>query len=256
LRNVRLGDKGQEVDPPPLAHSNPGHVAGQQTGSTQVGSRPDRRAKRGKYGADQSEALSLCDDNLVYSRRLFDGAELGLLCPFVYCGIHDETLDSREIPWRNGRFDPTALSHKLATLGRARHALTHWRDKAQDRTLAFRVSTAHADFMAERFRRAGVRAASVYGGSTLDRGAALEQLAGGELEALFSVDLLNEAIDLPAIDTVTMLRPTESKVLFLQQLGRGLRRHADKERLVVLYFVGNRRGFLNKPDALLDCGKR
>ena len=73
---------------------------------------------------DQSDILSLCDDNLVYTRRLFDGVELGLLCPFVYYGIYDETVDYQEIPWRNGRFDPTALSHKLATLGRARHALT------------------------------------------------------------------------------------------------------------------------------------
>ncbi len=205
---------------------------------------------------DQSDILSLCDDNLVYSRRLFDGVELGLLCPFVYYGIYDETVDYREIPWRNGRFDPTALSHQLATLGRARHALRHWRDKAQDRTLAFCVSTAHADFMAERFRQAGVRAAAVYAGSSLDRGAALEALGRGELQVLFSVDLFNEGVDLPAVDTVMMLRPTESKILFLQQLGRGLRRHPGKRHLVVLDFIGNHKGFLNKPQALFDCGSR
>jgi len=205
---------------------------------------------------DQSDILSLCDDNLVYSRRLFDGVELGLLCPFVYYGIYDETVDYREIPWRNGRFDPTALSHQLATLGRARHALRHWRDKAQDRTLAFCVSTAHADFMAERFRQAGVRAAAVYAGSSLDRGAALEALGRGELQVLFSVDLFNEGVDLPAVDTVMMLRPTESKILFLQQLGRGLRRHPGKRHLVVLDFIANHKGFLNKPQALFDCGSR
>lgn len=205
---------------------------------------------------DQSDILSLCDDNLVYSRRLFDGVELGLLCPFVYYGIYDETVDYREIPWRNGRFDPTALSHKLATLGRARHALTHWRDKAQDRTLAFCISTAHADFMAERFRKEGIRAEAVYARSSLDRGEALEQLERGDLQVLFSVDLFNEGVDLPAIDTVMMLRPTESKILFLQQLGRGLRRHAGKRHLVVLDFIGNHKGFLNKPRALFDCGSR
>ncbi len=205
---------------------------------------------------DQSDILSLCDDNLVYNRRLFDGVELGLLCPFVYYGIYDETVDYREIPWRNGRFDPTALSHKLATLGRAKHALTHWRDKAQARTLAFCVSTAHADFMAERFRQGGIRAAAVYAGSSLDRGDALEQLERGDLQVLFSVDLFNEGVDLPAIDTVMMLRPTESKILFLQQLGRGLRSHADKRHLVVLDFIGNHKGFLNKPQALFDCGSR
>jgi superfamily II DNA or RNA helicase len=63
-------------------------------------------------------------------------------------------------------------------------------------------------------------------------------------------------VDLPAIDTVMMLRPTESKILFLQQLGRGLRRHADKRHLLVLDFIGNHKGFLNKPQALFDCGSR
>jgi len=205
---------------------------------------------------DQSDILSLCDDNLVYTRPLFDGIELGLLCPFHYFGIYDETVDYQEIPWRNGRFDPTALSNKLATLGRARHALRHWRDKAQARTLAFCVSAAHADFMAERFLREGIRAAAVYCGSVLDRSAALELLECGDLQVIFSVDLFSEGVDLPAIDTVMMLRPTESKILFLQQLGRGLRRHAGKERLVVLDFIGNHQGFLNKPQALFDVGSR
>jgi len=106
---------------------------------------------------DQSDILSLCDDNLVYSRYLFDGIGLGLLCPFHYFGIYDETVDYPEIPWRNGRFDPQALSNKLATEGRARHALRHWRQQGRQRTLAFCVSRKHADFMAEHFRREGIR---------------------------------------------------------------------------------------------------
>jgi superfamily II DNA or RNA helicase/HKD family nuclease len=205
---------------------------------------------------DQSDLLSLCDDNLVYTRNLFDGVELGHLSPLSYYGIHDETVDYREIPWRNGRFDPDALEARLATLARARHALRHWRAKAQQCTLAFCVSTAHADFMAARFSQEGISSAAVYRRSTLDRGDALDRLARGDLQVLFSVDLFNEGVDLPAIDTVMMLRPTESKILFLQQLGRGLRRHPGKERLVVLDFIGNHKGFLNKPDALFDCGKR
>ncbi|MEY6433795.1 DEAD/DEAH box helicase family protein [Thioalkalicoccus limnaeus] len=203
---------------------------------------------------DQSDILSLCDDNLVYSRHLFDGIELGALSPFHYHGIYDETVDYREIPWRNGRFDPQALEHKLATEGRAKHALRYWSERARQRTLAFCISRSHADFMAERFRRQGVRAEAVYRGSALERSAALEQLEQGRLQVIFSVDLFNEGIDLPAIDTVMMLRPTESKVLFLQQLGRGLRRHPDKEALVVLDFVGNHQGFLNKPQALFGVG--
>ncbi len=81
-------------------------------------------------------------------------------------------------------------------------------------------------------------------------------LEHGDLQVIFSVELFSEGVDLPAIDTVMMLRPTESKVLFLQQLGRGLRRDTGKERLVVLDFIGNHQGFLNKPQALFDMGSR
>lgn len=203
---------------------------------------------------DQSDILSLCDDNLVYSCHLFAGIQAGLLAPFHYHGIHDEAVDYREVPWRNGRFDPEQLSNKLATLARARHALRVWRAKAQQRTLAFCVSTRHADYMAEQFNRAGVAAGAVYAGSALGRAQALERLHAGTLQVVFSVDLFNEGVDLPSIDTVMMLRPTESKILFLQQLGRGLRRSEGKQHLVVLDFIGNHHGFLQKPQALFGVG--
>lgn len=205
---------------------------------------------------DQSDILSLCDDNLVLTCTLFEGITAGFLSPFHYYGIFDESVDYQEIPWRNGRFDPDQLSSKLATLNRARHALAQWHAHAQQRTLAFCVSTRHAEFMAEQFARAGVRAAAVYAGSSLSRGEALDQLRSWQLQVVFSVDLFNEGVDLPAIDTIMMLRPTESKVLFLQQLGRGVRKAADegKDKLVVLDFIGNHHGFLHKPQALLGVG--
>ena len=204
--------------------------------------------------SDQADILSLCDDNLVFNRNLFDGVTAGLLAPFHYFGIWDETVDYREIPWRNGKFDPEQLTNKLATLARARHALAQWRMHRQTRTLAFCVSIKHAEYMAEQFRRQGVRAAAVYAGSELGRGAALDQLSAGRLDVIFSVDLFNEGVDLPSIDTVLMLRPTESKILFLQQLGRGLRRSEGKERLVVLDFIGNHQSFLHKPQVLAQTG--
>lgn len=203
---------------------------------------------------DQSDILSLCDDNLVFSRNLFAGIEAGLLAPFHYFGIWDASVDYKEIPWRNGRFDPEKLSSKLATLARARHALKQWRARAQRRTLAFCVSVRHAEFMASQFAREGIAAAAVYSGSALARGDALERLGDGRLQVIFSVDLFNEGVDLPTIDTVLMLRPTESKILFLQQLGRGLRKAEGKERLVVLDFIGNHHSFLHKPQALAESG--
>lgn len=203
---------------------------------------------------DQSDILSFCDDNLVFTCGLFEGIEQELLAPFHYYGIWDEEVDYREIPWRNGKFDPEQLSNKLATLGRARHALKEWRERSQRRTIAFCVSRRHADFMAEQFRRAGVEAAAVYSGSTLGRAEALTRLKEGQLHIIFSVDLFNEGVDLPSIDTVMMLRPTESKILFLQQLGRGLRRNEGKSHLVVLDFIGNHQSFLQKPPALFGVG--
>ncbi len=222
-----------------LGHLRPGFLLG-------LTATPER--------TDQSDILSLCDDNLVYSCNLFNGVTAELLVPFSYYGIFDQSVDYQAIPWRNSRFDPALLSNKLATLARARHALAQWRDKAQTRTLAFCASIKHADFMAEQFGRAGIRAAAVYAGSLMSRTEALERLAAHTLQVIFSVDLFNEGVDLPSIDTVMMLRPTESKVLFLQQLGRGLRRAEGKQRLVVLDFIGNHQGFFNKPQALFDVG--
>ena len=160
---------------------------------------------------DRSDILSLCDDNLVYEYPLFDGVRSQHLVPFHYYGIFDEDVDYTEIPWRNGKFDPRLLANKLATLGRARHALQQWRQYRQSRTLAFCVSRQHAEFMAEQFIKNGERAAAVHGESALSRGEALEQLEQGKLDIIFSVDLFNEGVDLPAIDTVLLLRPTESK---------------------------------------------
>lgn len=108
--------------------------------------------------------------------------------------------------------------------------------------------------MAAHFCNAGVPAAAVYAGSTVGRAEALSKLAQGALSVVFSVDLFNEGVDLPSIDTVMMLRPTESKILFLQQLGRGLRLSESKTHLTVLDFIGNHHSFLQKPPALFGIG--
>ncbi|MBA5686119.1 DUF3427 domain-containing protein [Rugamonas apoptosis] len=202
--------------------------------------------------SDQSDILSLCDDNLVFERGLSAGINANLLVPFHYYGIFDDSVNYNEIPWRSGRFDPDQLSNKLATLARAKHALTEWQQRKQARTLAFCVSVAHAEFMAAQFGKAGIACAAVYAGSPLSRADALERLKDGRLAVIFSVDLFNEGVDLPEIDTVMMLRPTESKILFLQQLGRGLRKCDGKEKLVILDFIGNHKSFLHKPQGLFE----
>lgn len=204
--------------------------------------------------SDQADILALCDNNLVFERNLVHGIEDNILVPFHYYGIYDQYVDYQEIPWRSGKFDPKALESAFATQKRAAHIFEHWQKHKQLRTLAFCVSRRHADYMAAYFNARGVAAAAVYQGSALRRNEALTQLGQAQLTVLFSVDLFNEGTDLPAIDTVLMLRPTESKILFLQQLGRGLRKaeHLGKTHLLVLDFIGNHQSFLNKPAALFN----
>ncbi|GAA0373503.1 DEAD/DEAH box helicase family protein [Bowmanella denitrificans] len=196
---------------------------------------------------DQADILALCDDNLVFETGLREGIVAGYLVPLLYQGIYDENINYDEIPWRNGRFDPEALDHAFASRKRAEHALQKWRQHAGQRTLAFCISIKHAEFMAEFFSKAGVKAVAVYAGSAMARNAALQQLDEGDLQVIFSVDLFNEGTDLPAIDTVLMLRPTESRIVFLQQLGRGLRLHPGKTHLVAIDLVGNHKACLSKP---------
>ena len=122
------------------------------------------------------------------------------------------------------------------------------------RTLAFYCSQVHADFMSQYFREAGVDAVAVHAGeSSAPRAASLQRLRDGELEVIFSVDMFNEGVDLPDVDTILMLRPTESKILWLQQFGRGLRQPEVDKTLKVVDYIGNHRVFLNKPAALLHA---
>ncbi|TLX45105.1 DEAD/DEAH box helicase [Pseudoalteromonas phenolica] len=202
---------------------------------------------------DQSDILSLCDNNLVFERTLTQGIGSNSLVPFKYYGIWDENVDYEAIPWRNGRFDPSELENKFATEKRAKHALGQWEKFKQKRTLAFCISTKHADYMAEFFNKSGIKALSVHSKSSVRRNEALNRLNSLQVDVLFTVDLFNEGTDLPSIDTVMMLRPSESKILFLQQLGRGLRLFEDKTHLVVLDFIGNHHSFLNKPFALFKA---
>ena len=203
---------------------------------------------------DGADLLALCSDNLVYECPLAVGIERGDLSPFRYFGIADD-VDYAPIPWRGGRFDSAALTGAVETQERAQHAFDVWRDKGGGRSIAFCATVTHADFMAESFRRNGVAAVAVHSGPTsAPRLGSVERLRAGELKVICAVDIFNEGLDVPEVDTVLMLRPTESPVVFLQQLGRGLRRNPGKNALTVIDFIGNHRSFLVKPRTLLALG--
>ncbi|MGV0718648.1 DUF3427 domain-containing protein [Mycolicibacterium sp. XJ662] len=187
------------------------------------------------------------DDRIAAELRLWDAIDQQRLTPFMYFGVHDG-LDLTEIPWRRGRgYDLEALSNLYtSTDAWARTIIQEVQRRAEDphsmRALGFCVSIDHARFMANHFNKHGIPAVAVWGDSPHDeRKSALRQLSAGEIRVVFSVDLFNEGVDVPAVDTVLMMRPTESPTLFLQQLGRGLRRSEGKAFCTVLDFVGTHR---------------
>lgn len=198
--------------------------------------------------SDHADLLALCQDNLVYECALTDGLERGLLSPFKYRAIKD-VANYEHIPWKSGRFQVEQLTENLATHERAGQVLSEWLKLGGPvrRTLAFCCSQYHADFMSTFFAERGFDAASVHSGPSSDsREDALADLEAGDIRIIFSVDLFNEGIDVPEIDCVLMLRPTESSVVFFQQLGRGLRKAVNKSHLDVLDLVGNHHSFLSK----------
>jgi superfamily II DNA or RNA helicase/diadenosine tetraphosphate (Ap4A) HIT family hydrolase len=202
---------------------------------------------------DGGDLLSLCGDNLVYRRDVPDGIRLGLLSPFSYYGVPDE-VNYENIPWRNSRFDEEELTNQVATNTRAQNALEQLEKHGGKKTIGFCVSLRHADFMSEFFRKAGLRAVAVHSGqSSAPRAHSLEQLQNGDLDIVFAVDMFNEGVDLPDVDTILMIRPTESRILWLQQFGRGLRQRPGKI-LRVIDYIGNHRVFLTKTRALLNLG--
>lgn len=195
---------------------------------------------------DGTDVRRLFGGRVAAELRIWNAINEGLLSPFHYFGVADNT-DLSGVPWSRGRYDEAELS-RLYTGNTARAAavVREVRDKISDpqrmRALGFCVSVDHAHYMANTFSQAGIRAAALSGQTpAAERAQVLADLRAGTLAAVFAADLLNEGVDIPDVDTVLFLRPTESATLFLQQLGRGLRLAPGKDVLTVLDFVGNNR---------------
>ena len=201
---------------------------------------------------DGGDLLSLCGENLVYRCGVREAIERGLLSTFRYFGVPDQ-VDYSNIPWRSRRFDEAQLTTAVATRERAQNALEQLQKNGGEKTIAFCCSKRHADYMRDFFLESGIPSASVHSGEGSDpRTGSLEKLESGELQVVFAVDMFNEGVDIPHIDTVLMLRPTESQLLWTQQFGRGLRKAEGKEDLAVIDYIGNHRSFLLKVQALFE----
>ena len=213
---------------------------------------------------DGKSILRFFDYRIAAEIRLPEAINRKLLCPFQYFGVSD-TVDLNELKWTRGGYDRTALNNIYTISGsiakkRADHIVDslvrYTSDIEEVKALGFCVSVQHAHFMAAHFNEAGIPSLALDSHSSdEERQSARIKLVNGDVRVIFAVDLYNEGVDIPEVNTVLFLRPTESLTIFLQQLGRGLRLCDGKDCLTVLDFIGaaNRRyNFEEKFAAILD----
>ena len=192
---------------------------------------------------DGRNIYELCDYNVPYEISLKDAINKGMLVPFHYYGIYDDT-DYSGLHLIRGRYDEKELNETyIGNVHRHDLIYKYYCKYGSKKALGFCCSRAHAEEMAKEFCERGIPSVAVYsnanGTYSEERGKAIEKLKSGEIRVIFSVDMFNEGVDITSVDMVMFLRPTESPVVFLQQLGRGLRRSKGKEYLNVLDFIGN-----------------
>jgi len=207
------------------------------------------------YRMDNQDILALCENNIIYELNLYTAINRDVLCPYRYLGVYD-LVDYSGLKLVNGKYATDDLEKIYRLHERTEEVYNKYRDYAGEYTIGFCASIRHADEMAEYFRGKGVRAEAVHSqieDNKSGREKLLEEFKEKKISVLFAVDIFNEGVDIPEIDTVMFLRPTESYVVFLQQLGRGLRKHQNKSKLTVIDFIGNYKRAHYKP--LLLAGK-
>ncbi|MDQ7825093.1 MAG: DEAD/DEAH box helicase family protein [Candidatus Eremiobacteraeota bacterium] len=195
---------------------------------------------------DGRDVLELCDYNVAYEVRLLDAVEKGWLSSFQYYAIYDRT-DYEKIAWRSTHYDEEELTKALSNDTRTSIVVNNLKkflpSKGKIKALAFCSSIAHAKFTAHTMTNYhGIDAIALTGESSEEeRSLAISNLKNEKhpLKVICSIDIFNEGIDIPEVSHVLFMRPTESFTIYLQQLGRGLRKHPGKEFLVVLDFIGN-----------------
>lgn len=187
--------------------------------------------------SDEFDIYKLFDHNIAYEIRLHDALKEELLCPFHYFGIADIAIDGKEI-------DEKTSVKNLVLDERVNHIVEKSRyygysgNKLHGLIFASKVEEATA--LAEKLNERGIKSKALSGKSSdLERETTIESLEKGEIEYIVTVDIFNEGIDIPCVNQVIFLRPTESSIVYIQQLGRGLRKSSNKEYVVILDFIGN-----------------
>lgn len=196
---------------------------------------------------DGKSILPYFNNRIAAEIRLPEAIDRKLLCPFQYFGVTD-TVDLDHLKWAAGGYDKSELSRVYTRSGMTANRradlvvsslLKYVTDIDDVKGLGFCVTVEHAEFMSYYFNARGIPSMFLTGHSPdEERKAAKNRLVKGEVRFIFVVDIYNEGVDIPEVNTVLFLRPTESLTVFLQQLGRGLRLSEDKECLTVLDFIG------------------
>lgn len=192
---------------------------------------------------DGRNIYEICDYNVPYEISLKEAINKGMLVPFHYYGIFDDT-DYSKLHIVRGRYDEKELNETyIGNVHRYELIYKYYCKYGSRQALGFCCSKEHAREMAREFSSRGIPSVAVFsdasGEYTEKRNVAILKLKNGEIRAIFSVDMFNEGVDITSVDMVMFLRPTESPIVFLQQLGRGLRKCRGKEFLTVLDFIGN-----------------
>lgn len=210
---------------------------------------------------DGRDVLKICDYDVSYEIRLFDAIEYEWLVPFQYFAIYDAS-DYSKIKWTFRGYSEEDLDKILIQDTRAKLIIKNFYkylpSNGKVKALAFCSSVLHAKYMCERFNENSISAVFLTGESLDEvRGKSIKELEdeNSDLKVICSVDVFGEGVDIPNVTHVLMLRPTQSFTVFLQQIGRGMRKADNKEYLVVLDFVGNFRNNYVAPLALKGCNK-
>lgn len=190
---------------------------------------------------DGKDVYALCDGNVAYQIHFIEAIRRGWLSPFQYYGIYDDT-DYSSIPWLGTHYDDEQLAAAQLKESLAEKIFDAWKKRKQTRTIGFCSSIRQADFLAGYFQDREVSAVSLHSGTVgISRQDAIKRLDGGDLEIIFTVDLFNEGVDIPSVDTLLFVRPTESLTVFTQQVGRGLRLSEQKSYCAIIDLIGNYR---------------
>lgn len=190
---------------------------------------------------DNKDVYALCDGNVAYRIDFLEAIQRGWLAPFKYIGVYDDT-DYSQLTWLGTRYAEEDLLKVQLREEMAENILQAWEKHKQTRTLVFCASIRQAVFLSDYFNEHGYKTVSLHSKQVnVSRTKAIKMLEKEELDCLFTVDLFNEGVDIPSVDTLLFVRPTESLTVFTQQVGRGLRKHEEKDVCVIIDLIGNYR---------------